>query len=126
MSFSAKAKILSCSCSYVSQKSCEGEKAVIVQSLNKLDLASVAGKMMLVVLTAVAEMGRDWLVELTRSGLVLAKMEGKTLGWPSKITPDQCVEIITKYEQGESISALARCIAFRVLIFWSCSNNRIS
>ena len=85
--------------------------AVIVLQLGKLDLASAAGKMMLTMLAAVAEMERDLLVERTQSGLARAKSEGKTLGRPSKTTPEQRVEIIAKYEQGESVSALARLYA---------------
>lgn len=82
--------------------------AVIVLQLGKLDLASAAGKMMLTMLAAVAEMERDLLVERTQSGLARAKSEGKTLGRPSKTTADQRAEIIAKYDQGESVSALAR------------------
>ena len=82
--------------------------SVIVLQLGKLDLASAAGKMMLTMLAAVAEMERDLLVERTQSGLARAKSEGKTLGRPSKTTVEQRAEIIVKYEQGESVSALAR------------------
>jgi putative DNA-invertase from lambdoid prophage Rac len=83
--------------------------AIIVLQLGKLDLASAAGKMMLTMLAAVAEMERDLLVERrTQSGLVRAKSEGKTLGRPSKTTAEQRVDIIAKYALGESVSALAR------------------
>jgi putative DNA-invertase from lambdoid prophage Rac len=85
--------------------------AVIVLQLGRLDLTSAAGKMMLTMLAAVAEMERDLLVERTQSGLARAKSEGKTLGRPSKTTAAQRAEIIAKYEQGESISALARSYA---------------
>ena len=81
---------------------------VIVLQLAKLDLASAVGKMMLTMLAAVAEMERDLLVERTQSGLARAKSEGKTLGRPSKTTAEQRAEIVAKYEQGESVSALAR------------------
>ena len=82
--------------------------AVIVLQLGKLDLTSAAGKMMLTMLAAVAEMERDLLIERTQSGLARAKAEGKTLGRPSKTTQAQRVEIVAKYEAGESVSALAR------------------
>ena len=85
--------------------------SVIVLQLGKLDLASAAGKMMLTMLAAVAEMERDLLVERTQSGLARAKSEGKTLGRPSKTTAEQRADIIAKYEQGESVSALARLYA---------------
>lgn len=82
--------------------------AVIVLQLGKLDLASPAGKMMLTMLAAVAEMERDLLVERTQAGLARAKDEGKTLGRPAKTTPEQRAEIVSKYAQGESVSSLAR------------------
>jgi len=85
--------------------------SVIVLQLGKLDLASAAGKMMLTMLAAVAEMERDLLVERTQSGLARAKTEGKTLGRPSKTSVEQRGEIIARYEQGESVSALARTYA---------------
>jgi DNA invertase Pin-like site-specific DNA recombinase len=85
--------------------------SVVVLQLGKLDLASPAGKMMLTMLAAVAEMERDLLVERTQSGLARAKSEGKTLGRPSKTTPEQRSEIVAKYNQGETVSALARLYA---------------
>ena len=63
---------------------------------------------MLTMLAAVAEMERDLLVERTQAGLARAKSEGKTLGRPSKTTAEQRAQIIAKYADGESVSALAR------------------
>ncbi|MES2260995.1 MAG: hypothetical protein V4724_20955 [Pseudomonadota bacterium] len=40
-----------------------------------------------------------------------ATSEGKTLGRPSKTTAEQRAEIVAKYEQRESVSALARLYA---------------
>lgn len=82
--------------------------SVIVLQLGKLDLTSPAGKMMLTMLAAVAEMERDMLVERTQAGLARAKSEGKTLGRPSKTSAEQRADIIAKHAAGESISALAR------------------
>ena len=82
--------------------------SVVVLQLGKLDLASAAGKMMLTMLAAVAEMERDLLVERTQSGLARAKSEGKMLGRPSKTTNEQRTEIVAKYAHGESVSSLAR------------------
>ncbi len=82
--------------------------AVIVLQLGKLDLTSPAGKMMLTMLAAVAEMERDLLVERTQAGLARAKSEGKTLGRPSKTTAEQRADIVARYASGESVSALAR------------------
>lgn len=82
--------------------------SVIVLQLGKLDLTSPAGKMMLTMLAAVAEMERDLLVERTQAGLARARSEGKTLGRPSKTTAAQRDDIVAKYAAGESVSALAR------------------
>lgn len=81
---------------------------VIVLQLGKLDLTSAAGKLMLTMLAAVAEMERDLLVERTQSGLARAKAEGKTLGRPTRTTQEQRAAIAKRHKAGESISALAR------------------
>jgi len=81
---------------------------VIVLQLGKLDLTSAAGKLMLTMLAAVAEMERDLLVERTQSGLARAKAEGKTLGRPSSTTAEQRIAMLKRHQAGESISALAR------------------
>jgi putative DNA-invertase from lambdoid prophage Rac len=81
---------------------------VIVLQLGKLDLTSPAGKLMLTMLAAVAEMERDLLVERTQSGLARAKSEGKVLGRPVKTTDGQRAEIIAMRAGGTSVSAVAR------------------
>jgi putative DNA-invertase from lambdoid prophage Rac len=81
---------------------------VIVLQLGKLDLTSTAGKLMLTMLAAIAEMERDLLVERTQSGLARAKAEGKILGRPTKTTDEQRKEIKNLFTQGSSISALSR------------------
>lgn len=81
---------------------------VVVLQLGSLDLASPAGKLMLTMLAAVAEMERDLLVERTQSGLARAKAEGKTLGRPPKTTGQQKKEIRERRADGASLSGLAR------------------
>lgn len=81
---------------------------VIVLQLGKLDLTSSAGKLMLTMLAALAEMERDMLVERTQSGLARAKAEGKTLGRPVSTTDEQRTAMAARFAAGESISALAR------------------
>jgi len=81
---------------------------VVVLQLGKLDLTSAAGKLMLNMLAAVAEMERDLLVERTQSGLACAKAEGKTLGRPTSTTDEQRTAMARQHQAGESISALAR------------------
>jgi DNA invertase Pin-like site-specific DNA recombinase len=81
---------------------------VVVLQLGKLDLTSPAGKLMLAMLAAVAEMERDLIVERTQAGLARAKAEGKTLGRPAKTTPEQRAAMARGYAAKESVSALAR------------------
>lgn len=81
---------------------------VVVHQLGSADLTSPAGKLLLSMLAAVAEMERDLLIERTQAGLTRAKAEGKKLGRPSKIAPEQRSDILMSLSQGASISALAR------------------
>jgi len=81
---------------------------VIVHQLGNTDLTSPAGKLLLMMLSAVAEMERDLLVERTQAGLARAKAEGKILGRPPKTNDIQRSEIISKLQSGESVSAVAR------------------
>lgn len=81
---------------------------VIVHQIGSTDLSSPAGKMLLTMLAAVAEMERDLLIERTQSGLERAKSEGKILGRPSKTNPTQRAEIIAKLNSGFSVSQLSR------------------
>jgi DNA invertase Pin-like site-specific DNA recombinase len=81
---------------------------VVVLQLGKLDLTSAAGKLMLTMLAAVAEMERDLLVERTQSGLARAKAEGKVLGRPYKTSDEQRAAIKVAHGAGETVSALAR------------------
>lgn len=55
---------------------------VICMNLGTTDLTSTAGKMLVAVLAAVAQMERDLLIERTHAGLEKAKAAGKVLGRP--------------------------------------------
>ncbi len=81
---------------------------VIVLQLGALDLTSPAGKMMLTMLAAVAELERDLLVERTQAGLARAKQQGKVLGRPATTTAEQRAEILVKHRAGANISELSR------------------
>ena len=59
-------------------------------------------------LAAVAEMERDLLIERTQAGLLRAKAEGKKLGRPPRIAPEDRRAITEKKNNGTSVSALAR------------------
>ena len=81
---------------------------VIVLQLGSTDLSSSTGKLLLTMLSAVASMERDLLIERTQAGLMRAKAEGKRLGRPSKTTPEQKAEIVLRRNNGESVASLAR------------------
>jgi len=81
---------------------------VVVLQLGKLDLTSPAGNLMLAMLAAVAEMERDLIVERTQAGLARARAEGKTLGRPTKTTPEQRKAMAQGYANNQSVSALAK------------------
>ena len=82
---------------------------VIVHQLGTTDLTSAAGKLLLSMLAAVAEMERDLLIERT-GGAVTSKAEGKKLGRPSKIAAEARRAIVAKKNNGVGVSALARGI----------------
>ena len=84
------------------------EAEVIVLQLGKVDLTSTAGKLLVTMLAAVAEMERDLIVERTQAGLARAKAEGKTLGRPTKTTPEQRKAMAQGYANKQSVSALAK------------------
>jgi putative DNA-invertase from lambdoid prophage Rac len=81
---------------------------VVVLQLGKTDLTSSAGKLLVMMLAAVAEMERDLLVKRTQAGLERARAEGKVLGRPSKTTPEQRQAMSDSYAAKASVSALAR------------------
>ena len=66
---------------------------VIVLQLGNTDLTSTTGKLLLTMLSAVAEMERSMIVERTQAGLARARAEGKILGRKSKTTAEQKSEI---------------------------------
>ena len=81
---------------------------VIVLSLGGTDLTSPSGKLLMTMLSAVAEMERDLLIERTQAGLARAKAEGKQLGRKPKTSDGQRVEIRERLESGVSVSQIAR------------------
>lgn len=77
-------------------------------ALGGADLTSPAGKMTMAVIAAVAEFERDLLIERTQAGLIRAKAQGKRLGRPSSLTPEQQEIVRNKRSQGASLGNLAK------------------
>ncbi|HEX8443807.1 MAG TPA: recombinase family protein [Allosphingosinicella sp.] len=77
-------------------------------ALGGVDLTSPAGKMTMGVIGAVAEFERDLLIERTQAGLERARAEGKKLGRPSSLSPDQVIGVRTSRAAGMSLGMLAK------------------
>lgn len=78
---------------------------VVCLNLGKTDLGSPAGKLMLTMLAAVAEMERDLIRERTKAGLEAAKARGVKLG--GKKERQDADEIYLRAKAGESVTALS-------------------
>lgn len=81
---------------------------VVVLNLGGVDLTSATGRMMLVMLSAMAEMERDLLVERTKAGQERARSEGVKFGRPVKIDPEGREGVISLLSSGTSVSEVAR------------------
>lgn len=77
-------------------------------ALGGVDLTSAAGKMTMGVLNAVAEFERDLLIERTQAGLSRAKAEGKALGRPAALSPEDQGVIRQRRSEGVSLGVLAK------------------
>lgn len=64
--------------------------------------------MFCMMLSAVAQLERDLLIERTQAGLARAKAEGKILGRKPKTDETQRTEIRHQLNEGVSVSQLAR------------------
>ncbi len=82
--------------------------AVVVLRLGRVDITSAAGRLILQVLAAVAEMERNINAERTRAALAARKREGVKLGAKPKTNEKQRVEIVELLRSGVSISEAAR------------------
>ena len=77
-------------------------------ALGGSDLTSASGKMIMTVISAMAEFERDLLIERTQSGLARAKSQGKLLGRPRSLDAIQINLVEQRLAEGETISGLAR------------------
>jgi putative DNA-invertase from lambdoid prophage Rac len=77
-------------------------------ALGGADLTSPAGKMVMGVINAMAEFERDLLIERTQAGLARAKAEGKALGRPAALSPEDQAAVRAKRSEGASLGTLAR------------------
>lgn len=76
--------------------------------LGGADLTSSAGKLIMGVLSSMAEFERDLIIERTQTGLARAKAEGKQLGRKSALSPQEQRKVREALAGGVSVSQLAR------------------
>jgi len=81
---------------------------VIVLQLGNIDLTSSMGKLVVTLLSAVASLERDIIVERIHSGLNRARTQQKVFGRPPKTNEFQRNEIRQSLQNGMSVSELAR------------------
>lgn len=79
---------------------------VVCLNLGKTDLGSPAGKLMLTMLAAVAEMERDLIRERTKAGLEAARARGVKLG--GKKEHKDAELIYQRMKAGESVTVLSK------------------
>lgn len=77
-------------------------------ALGGVDLTSSAGKMTMGIINTVAQFERDLLIERTQSGLARAKSNGAILGRPKVLSEEQCSEVLSQIEDGNSVASIAR------------------
>jgi putative DNA-invertase from lambdoid prophage Rac len=80
---------------------------IIVLQLGQLDVTSPAGKLMMTMLAAVAEMEMDLLKERIHSGLDRAKKDGVIMGAPAKIDPVTLQHICEDKAKGLTLDEIA-------------------
>ncbi|KVR76137.1 MULTISPECIES: recombinase family protein [Burkholderia] len=78
--------------------------------LGGADLTSPAGKMIMGILTTIAEFERDLLIERTAAGLERARQDGKALGRPRVLSDGKRAEVAERLGAGETVAAVARAL----------------
>lgn len=81
---------------------------IVVLQLGKTDLTSSAGRLIVSVLAAVAQMERDLIRERTLAGLARARQEGRKGGRPKVAGSDRGRLILDLLKGGESVRKVAR------------------
>ncbi len=77
-------------------------------ALPGVDLTSSTGSLTMQVLNAVAQFERDLLIERTHAGIARARSQGKKIGRPPALSPDDAQKITAALATGASVASLAR------------------
>lgn len=83
--------------------------AVIVMS-PELDTRSKEGRLMVAIMSGLAEFERDLLIERTREGVAHARAEGRVAGPKPKLSSEQVRLARKAVVDGESVSSVARSL----------------
>lgn len=95
---------------------------VVCLNLGSSDMGSPAGKLMLTMLAAVAEMERDLIRERTKAGLEAAKARGVKLG--GKKENKDADAIYLRMKAGESVTVLSREFGLTRQAIYKLANRR--
>ena len=83
-------------------------RGVTFRSLQEgIDLSTAMGKFLAAQLAVFAQLERDMIADRTRAGLAEAKRNGKKLGRPTKVKPDQVPWIVALAQAGHTNKAIA-------------------
>jgi DNA invertase Pin-like site-specific DNA recombinase len=87
------------------------ERGITLRSLTEaLDTSTPAGRFVVHVLGAMAQMEADLIRERTREGLAAARARGRIGGRPTVMTPDRVAAARSALEAGQSKAAVARAL----------------
>jgi len=86
-----------------------GDRGMNVQVLEpKLDTSDPMNKVVITIMTALAEWERDLLIARTREGVAHARSEGRVAGPKPKLSAERVRLLRKAVDDGESIASLAR------------------
>ncbi len=86
-------------------------RGITLRSLNEsLDTSTPAGRFVVHVLGAMAQMEADLIRERTLEGLAAARARGRVGGRPTVMTPDRVAAARSALQDGQSVAAVARAL----------------
>lgn len=86
-----------------------GDRGMNVRVLEpRLDTAQPMDKVVITIMSALAEWERDLLIARTREGVAHARAEGRVAGPKPKLTPEQVRLVRKAVSDGESVASVAR------------------